>query len=84
MATSARIGRNPFVNAPGTTNGALSKDILVPCACCLKPFRPKRPPNRFCSSRCRLLFWAAGELVEVVYAGRAEGLRPMLKGFGHE
>lgn len=79
MATKARIGLDPLVNASSGANGASRKDILVSCGFCLKRFRPYRRSQRFCGARCRLLFWAAGELVRERAAGNAEGVRDIIE-----
>jgi hypothetical protein len=77
--TSPRTGRDPLVNARRRANGGKSGDILVPCRFCLKRFKPKSRLNRFCESRHRLLFWAAGELVKEIAAGKAAGIRDVLE-----
>jgi hypothetical protein len=79
MAPNARIGLDRLVNASSGAKGAKSKDILVRCACCLKRFRPYRSSQRFCGPHCRLLFWAAGELVREREAGNAEGVRDIIE-----
>jgi hypothetical protein len=73
------MGQDPLVNASGEANGAFRKDILVPCACCLKLFRPYRRSQLFCGARCRLLHWSVSEVVEELNAGRAEGLRDLIE-----
>jgi len=79
MQRIPRIGLNPFVNASSGANGTPRKDILVCCGFCLKRFKPKSRLNRFCGARCRLLFWAAGELVREWAAGNAEGIRGIIE-----
>jgi len=79
MTTTAKRPRNPFVNASSGANGASREDSLMPCGFCLKRFRPYRPSQRFCGPRCRLLFWAAGELVRERAAGNAEGVRDIIE-----
>jgi len=79
MQRNARIGLNPLVNASSEANGASRKDIFVSCGFCLKRFRPYRRSQRFCGARCRLLFWAAGQLVRERAAGKAEGIRGLIE-----
>jgi len=69
-----RLGLNPLVNASSGANGASNKDILISCEFCLKSFQPYRRSQRFCGVRCRLLFWAAGELVSEREKGNAGGI----------
>ena len=73
------MGLNPLVNASSGANGASSKDILVSCEFCLKSFQPYRSSQRFCGARCRLLFWAAGELVSEREAGNAAGIQHFIE-----
>jgi hypothetical protein len=80
--TNPRMGQDPDVNAPGSTNGASPRDIPVPCGFCLKRFRPKQASQRFCGARCRLLFWAAGEIVKDLEAGKADGIREAIRDLG--
>ena len=74
------IAQNPIVNAcRGTISGG-SKERAAPinrrvCECCSKLFCIRRSKQRFCSSRCRLLYWAAGEIAREYSAGNACGLR---------
>ena len=49
------------------------------CACCLVELHAKKPDQRFCSSRCRLLYWAAGALLGAFRAGRADGLKDRIR-----
>jgi hypothetical protein len=37
-----------------------------------------RPKQKFCSNRCRLLYWAACEIAKQFQAGRANGLLAIL------
>ena len=79
------IAQDPIVNARrGTISGGSEENpIRSACLCCSKKFRVTRPTQRFCSSRCRLLFWAAGEIVREYEAGNAAGLREMLERLKH-
>lgn len=79
MQRNPRMGQNPLVNASRGTNGAPPKDNLMPCGFCLKKFRSYRPSQRFCRARCRLLFWAAGELLRERSEGNAEGIRSIIE-----
>lgn len=47
------------------------------CAVCLKPYQGKAR-QRFCSARCRLLHWAARELLKTYREGCARGLGPII------
>jgi hypothetical protein len=79
MQRDSRIGLNPLVNASSGANGASHKYNLVSCEFCLKSFQPYRRSQRFCGARCRLLFWAAGELIREREAGNAEGIRDIIE-----
>ena len=90
MKTVSRPGmvQNPIVNASRATISGGSEDKAVPtskrlCLCCAKGYRVIRPKQRFCSSRCRLLFWAAREIVREYEAGNVAGLREMLERLKH-
>ena len=78
------MAQNPIVNASRTTISGRSEDRAAPtsrrlCLCCTKGFRAIRTKQRFCSSRCRLLYWAAGEILREYSAGNASGLRDILE-----
>ena len=79
MQRVSGIGLNPLVNASSGANGASHKDILVSCGFCLKIFRPYRPSQRFCGARCRLLFWAAREIVRERETGNAGGIKGIIE-----
>jgi hypothetical protein len=86
MKTMLRLGmvQNPIVNASRATISGRSEDKAGStsrrlCLCCTKGFRLIRPKQRFCSSRCRLLYWAAGQIVREYSAGKASGLRDILE-----
>ena len=70
---------DPLVNARSGANVARRGEILVSCRLCLKTFKPKSRLNRFCSTRYRLLFWAAGEIVREYLAGEAPGIRVFIE-----
>lgn len=74
------MARNPFVNARRSPNSSESKERprkkqLGTCSCCLRKYRIKRLEQKFCSNRCRLLYWAATEIVSELNAGNAAGLQ---------
>ena len=71
------MGLDPLVNARSGANVARRREIS--CRLCLKTFKPKSRLNRFCSTRCRLLFWAAGEIVREYLAGEAPGIRDVIE-----
>lgn len=76
--------QNPIVNASRATNSGRSEDKAAQiskklCLCCDKGFRVLRSNQRFCSSRCGLLYWAAGQIVREYSEGKASGLRDMLE-----
>jgi hypothetical protein len=88
VGTGQGIPENPIVNARRCTiSGRSEEKVKFPirraCLCCSKKFRVTRPTQRFCSSRCRLLFWAAREIVREYEAGNAAGLREMLERLKH-
>lgn len=72
---------NSGPKSPGTNNEGV-------CAVCLKEFKAKHSVNdisrrrRFCSGVCRRRAWAVVDLAKALEAGKAEGLRETLKGFG--
>jgi hypothetical protein len=68
----------------GAISGGLAKGTGAPtaaCECCARPFEP-RPNRRFCSPACRLLAWAAAELLERYLAGTVPGLQPIIEQMG--
>lgn len=86
MKTVSRPGmvQNPIVNASRATISGGSEDKAAPtskrlCLCCVKGFCVIRTKQRFCSSRCRLLYWAAGQILREYSAGKASGLRDILE-----
>jgi endogenous inhibitor of DNA gyrase (YacG/DUF329 family) len=80
---SAEVAQNPIVNARRGTISARSEAKAAPiskkpCLSCGQNIRLIRPKQRFCSSRCRLLYWAAGEIVKEYVAGNASGLQDII------
>jgi len=78
------VAQNPFVNARRRTilresesKAALPNQRL--CLSCQKKFDQIRPKQKFCSNRCRLLYWAAREIIREYSAGNAAGLREMIE-----
>lgn len=82
--TIQQLGQNPLVNASRAKISGKSERMdgqkKIPCLCCQREVRLSRPKQRFCSSRCRLLFWAAGEIARQFRAGKADGLLMVLPG----
>jgi hypothetical protein len=56
--------------------------MKIPCLCCDREFEPKRSKQRYCCPRCRLLAWAAAELLKEYRAGKIPGLRALIIEFG--
>lgn len=85
LQSPLRMGQNPTVNALRDTNSGESRERPVviererACLCCSATFQAKAKGQRFCSSRCRLLYWAASEIVKEYQAGNANGLRSILE-----
>ena len=70
----------PLTRASATIAGDSGrKSLLKHCLCCLAEFRPKNKRQGFCQDRCRLLYWAMGEIVKEYLAGRAAGLEPFIR-----
>lgn len=63
---------------PGAISG---RSTSAACDCCSRPFEP-RAGQRFCSPDCRLLAWAAGELLKRYLAGDVPGLQSIIDQFG--
>lgn len=80
--TDQQLGQNPIVNAPRAKISGKSeaKDghSTNPCLCCQRKYRTSRLKQKFCSNRCRLLYWAAGEIAKQFQAGKANGLLAIL------
>jgi len=49
------------------------------CLFCEKRLPPGNHRRKFCSEKCRLLYWAAGEILKAYRAGKADGLRGIIK-----
>jgi hypothetical protein len=49
------------------------------CSCCRAELTASKQAKRFCSERCRLLSWAAGELLKAIREGRAEGMIDLIR-----
>ena len=86
MKTVSRSGmvQNPNVNASRAAISGRPEDKAAPtsnrlCLCCAKGFRIIRTKQKFCSSRCRLLYWAASQVLREYSAGKASGLRDILE-----
>jgi len=78
------MAQNPVVNARRGAILAVSESkAALPgkrsCLCCRKSFAIIRPRKKFCSNRCRLLYWAAKEIQKEYSAGNASGLRDVLE-----
>jgi endogenous inhibitor of DNA gyrase (YacG/DUF329 family) len=61
---------------------APQKSVNAKCSTCGAEFESKarkKTDNAFCSPRCRLLFWTAGQILMEWKAGRADGLREIIR-----
>src|SRR4030042_573433 len=81
---SPEVAQDPIVNARrGTISGGPESLAGIRssayCLCCQKGFSLMRIKQKFCSSRCRLLYWAAGEIIKEWRAGSASGLVKLLR-----
>lgn len=74
-----RMGQNPRVNASRAANGDSAMDSYGSCLFCLKRFKRRSPAQRFCGDRCRLLHWAARELVKERSSGNADGVTDLIE-----
>ena len=73
---------NPYPIHKQSVNGrkkALTHESLNLCQVCRQNVKGKRKGKKFCSDRCRLLFWAASTLVKEYKAGNVNGLRDLIK-----
>jgi hypothetical protein len=68
--------RHALTPPGGAIKGESTRNTPEPCACCLGDIGTG---HRFCSPRCRLLHWAAREMVKEYLAGRADGLRAIIE-----
>lgn len=80
---SPGLAQNPFVNARRRTIPRESESRAVrssqrACLSCQRNFDQTRPKQKFCSNRCRLLYWAAREIMREYSAGNAAGLRELI------
>lgn len=75
--------RKPAVQSLTPQGATISSDsklsTLKSCLCCEAEFKPKTSKRAFCKDRCRLLYWAAGEIVKEYQAGRASGLEAFIE-----
>jgi hypothetical protein len=64
-------------------NGCLSDDLItkdqLSCPVCLSPFQRNKHNHDFCSPKCRLISWYANQFLEAFKAGKANGLRELIK-----
>jgi hypothetical protein len=82
---NSKIGQDPLVNASRGTilsrsEGRAELKPKAVCSCCQRKYRAPRPKQKFCSNRCRLLYWAACEIARQFQAGKANGLRDIISG----
>lgn len=75
---SVRMGQNSPANASGEANAGPPEHSLGSCQFCLKEIKRYRPTQRFCGNRCRLLYWAAGQIAKERELGNAEGIRLLM------
>jgi hypothetical protein len=78
------MAQNPCVNARrGAIIAGSGSRVALPgkgsCLCCYKNFAIIRPRQKFCSNRCRLLYWAAREIQREYSVGNASGLRDVFE-----
>ena len=63
--------------------GNLSEDYIakdsLSCPVCLSSFRRKKHNQKVCSEKCRITSWAANRFLKEFKAGRANGLRELIK-----
>src|SRR4030042_301948 len=81
---SPEVAQDPIVNARrGTISGGPESlagiRSPVSCWCCRRGLRLMRKKKKFCWSRCRLLYWAAGEIIKEWRAGSASGLVKLMR-----
>jgi hypothetical protein len=73
-------GCNAAANAAREANGLGPESSIGSCQLCLRKLKRQRSSQRFCSKRCRLLFWAARQLVKERASGNAGGIASLLDG----
>lgn len=49
------------------------------CACCKGELGPGKAGRKFCKPRCRLLYWAMGQIVKEYEVGNADGLKEFIE-----
>jgi hypothetical protein len=62
-------------------HNALTLNSKIECSTCRLKFIPKRrnkTGRAFCSSRCRLLFWAVRKIFELYSSGWGDGLKKII------
>jgi len=76
-----KLPQNPSLTMYRETISGKTSWTTCKCCCkfCEREFRALTQKREFCSSRCRLLFWAAGEIVKEFRAGRANGLKNLIQ-----
>jgi endogenous inhibitor of DNA gyrase (YacG/DUF329 family) len=84
VEAAPETARNPIVNARRGTIEVVPR-VEAPrlgikaCTCCAKDFQVLHPRQKFCSNRCRLLYWAASKIVTKYLAGDVPGLEGILR-----
>ena len=84
VEAAPQTARNRIVNARRGTIEVVPRAEaprlgIKACICCTKNFRALHSRQKFCSNRCRWLYWATGEAVKEYSAGHAPGLGDMLE-----
>ena len=86
---TSRVSPKQAVNGARERPGGAFSDKRGPeghgagsCASCLGPIGRKRRGKRFCSDRCRLLFWAVLRIQKALAAGEVDGLRAEIRKLG--
>jgi len=49
------------------------------CLCCGRNFSPKKSWQDFCQPECKLISWCANRFLSAFKAGKANGLRDIIK-----
>jgi len=66
-----------------SVNGYQSHDLRSKtrntCDTCLSSLLPLKRERHFCSDKCRLLHWALKEIIKEFKAGKANGLKGLIK-----
>ena len=74
-------GRSPEKVKTKAPHEALTINSKIECSTCRLKFIPKRrnkTGRAFCSSRCRLLFWAVRKIFELYSSGWGDGLKKII------